>query len=228
MTEFTAAMSKPPAILAIDSSSPQGAVALYDGCSLATRSWPADRSHTTTLLAEIHRLLEAADREVGKLAAVGVAVGPGPFTGLRAGFGVAKGLHLATGVPLIGIPTLEVAALPFAAAGLPIAATVGAGRGRLAWAWFDPDRDELRERRAPRNGTVSELVAELLEIGPALVTGELDAEQADAIAELEGTLVPPHPLRVRHPAALAAIGWQRWRDGRIDDATALEPIYLSR
>ena len=28
--------------------------------------------------------------------------------------------------------------------------------------------------------------------------------------------------------ALAAIGWRRWQTGQIDDATALEPVYLSR
>ena len=228
MTDAEAGSPNPPAILAIDTSSPQGAVALYDGCSLSTRSWPADRSHTTTLLAEIHHLLEASDREVSDLAVVGVAVGPGPFTGLRAGFGVAKGFHLATGVPLIGIPTLELAALPFAAVGLPIAAAVGAGRDRLAWAWFEPDDDGIREWRRARNGTFGELVAELRETGPALVTGELDTEQAEAIAGVAGIRMPPQPLRFRNPAALAAIGWQRWRDGRIDDATALEPVYLSR
>src|SRR5947208_6538337 len=124
-----------PPILVIDTSSAQGAVALYDGHDLSARSWPAQRSHTTTLLAEIHHLLEAASLTVGDLAAVGLAIGPGPFTGLRVGFGVGKGFHLATDVSLIGVPTLEAAALPFAPTGLPIVAAVAAGRGRLAWAW---------------------------------------------------------------------------------------------
>jgi tRNA threonylcarbamoyladenosine biosynthesis protein TsaB len=217
-----------PAILAIDTSSSQGAVALYDGRTLAMRSWSADRSHTTTLLTEIHHILEAGARQIGELAAVGITVGPGPFTGLRAGFGVAKGFHLATGVPLVGIPTLEVAALPFATSGLPIAAAVGAGRGRLAWAWYEADGDRLRERRPARNGTVFELVAELRQISPSLVTGELQDEQVAEVAAIDGVRIPPQSLRFRHPGALADIAWRRWREGRIDDATALEPVYLSR
>ena len=89
-------------ILSIDTSSSQGGIALYDGRRLSTRSWPAERSHTTTLLSEIHHLLDRAEIRVRELAAVAIATGPGAFTGLRVGFGVAKGFHLATGVPLIG------------------------------------------------------------------------------------------------------------------------------
>src|SRR5687767_11089085 len=80
-------------LLAIDTSSEQGAVALAHGNTVSFRSWPAGRSHTTTLLSEIHGLLSTASLDVADVAAVGVAIGPGTFTGLRAGFGVAKGFH---------------------------------------------------------------------------------------------------------------------------------------
>jgi tRNA threonylcarbamoyladenosine biosynthesis protein TsaB len=103
-------------ILGIDTSSGQGGVALYDGQRVSTRSWPADRSHTTTLLSEIHHLLARAELGIRELAAVAVATGPGAFTGLRVGFGVAKGFHLATGIPLIGVPTLDATAFAFAPA----------------------------------------------------------------------------------------------------------------
>jgi hypothetical protein len=35
-------------------------------------------------------------------------------------------------------------------------------------------------------------------------------------------------LRLRQPAALAELAWRRWRAGDVDQAGALEPIYLSR
>ena len=217
-----------PPILALDTSSAQAALALYDGRNLSTRSWPADRSHTTTLLSEIHHLLDAAGLAIAALGAVGVAAGPGPFTALRVGFGVAKGFHLATGVPLIAVPTREITAFPFTMTGLPIVAAVTAGRGRLAWAWYEPAPDDLVERRPARNGTLSELLDELRDAGRAIVSGELDAEQSAALEALDGVLIPPYPLRIRQPAALAEIGWHRWRAGVVADAAALEPIYLSR
>src|SRR5215216_5204164 len=144
-------------ILSIDTSSSQGAIALYDGRTLSTRSWPAERSHTTTLLSEIHHLLDRAEISVRELAAVAVASGPGAFTGLRVGFGVAKGFHLATKVPLIGISTLEATALGFATCATPVVAVIGAGRGRLVWAHYETSSVGLDQSRPPRNGTVSEL-----------------------------------------------------------------------
>ena len=136
-------------ILSIDTSSGQGGVALYDGRRLSTRSWPADRSHTTTLLSEIHHLLDRAGIRVRDLAAVAIATGPGTFTGLRVGFGVAKGFHLAAGVPLIGVPTLEATALAFISCLTPIVAVVSAGRGRLVWARYEASSESLTQSHAP-------------------------------------------------------------------------------
>jgi len=215
-------------ILSIDTSSSQGGIALYDGRTLSTRSWPADHSHTITLLSEIHHLLDRAEVRVRDLAAVAIATGPGAFTGLRVGFGVAKGFHLATGVPLIGIPTLDATALAFTACGTPIVAVVGAGRGRLVWARYETCAEGLNQSRSPRNGTVSELVEELRAAGPVLVTGEIDADQAGFIDRCDGVSLPPAPLRGRHPGALAELALRRWRAGSIDEARALEPVYLSR
>jgi tRNA threonylcarbamoyladenosine biosynthesis protein TsaB len=215
-------------ILSIDTSSGQGGLAIYDGRRLSTRSWPADRSHTTTLLSEIHHLLDGADAGVRDLAAVAIATGPGAFTGLRVGFGVAKGFHLATGVPLIGIPTLDAAALGFATCGIPVVAVVGAGRGRLVWASYNTNPEGLVQSRPPRNGTMGEFIEELRESVPALVTGEIDDDQAGLIAQLEGVSLPPAPLRTRQPGALAELAWRRWQVGNVDEARAIEPIYLSR
>jgi tRNA threonylcarbamoyladenosine biosynthesis protein TsaB len=214
--------------LSIDTSSSQGGIALYDGRTLSTRSWPAERSHTTTLLSEIHHLLDRAEVKVPELAAVAIAIGPGAFTGLRVGFGVVKGFHLATKVPLIGISTLEATALGLATCGSPVVAVIGAGRGRLVWARYEASSGSLDQSNPPRNGTVSELVEELRGSSRVLVTGELDDDQAGLIGQLDGVSVPPLPLRTRYPGALAELAWRRWRAGNVDEPSAIEPVYLSR
>jgi tRNA threonylcarbamoyladenosine biosynthesis protein TsaB len=215
-------------ILSIDTSSSQGGIALYDGRTLSMRSFPAERSHTTTLLSEIHHLLDRAETSVRELAAVAIATGPGAFTGLRVGFGVAKGFHLATEVPLIGISTLEATALGFATCATSVVAVIGAGRGRLVWARYEPSSAGLDQSRPPRNGTVSELVEELRGSGPLHVTGELDDDQAGLIDRLDGVSLPPFSLRTRHPGAFAELAWRRWRAGNVDEASTIEPVYLSR
>ena len=215
-------------ILSIDTSSNQGGLALYDGRTLSTRSFPAERSHTTALLSEIHHLLDRAETSVRELTAIAIATGPGAFTGLRVGFGVAKGFHLATKVPLIGISTLEATALGFAPCATPVVAVIGAGRGRLVWARYEASSLGLNQVHPPRNGTVSELVEELRESGPLLVTGELGDDHAGLIDRLDDVSLPPFPLRKRHPGAFAELAWRRWQAGNVDEASTIEPVYLSR
>jgi tRNA threonylcarbamoyladenosine biosynthesis protein TsaB len=61
------------------------------------------------LVGNLVRLLEDNGLEVDDLAALVVARGPGSFTGLRSGIAAAQGLARATGVPLLGIGSLELA-----------------------------------------------------------------------------------------------------------------------
>jgi tRNA threonylcarbamoyladenosine biosynthesis protein TsaB len=215
-------------LLVIDTSSAQGSVALYDGRRLSTRSWPAGRSHTTTLLTEIQHLLDAAALDVSAIAAIGVAVGPGAFTGLRVGVGAAKGFHLAIGAPLIGISTLEATAFPFIICGRSVVATVAAGRGRLVWSRYSATTEGAAETQPPRNGTAEELVEELQALPPAIVAGELDDNQERLVAACDRASLLPPTIRGRRPEALAELAWRRWLDGSVDDPILLEPVYLSR
>src|SRR5688500_2739168 len=92
-------------LLAIDSSTEQAGVALFDGERLSEATWEAGRTQTATLLREVDGLLSLAGATIEDVAAIAVATGPGTFNGLRVGLGVAKGLALATGVSLLGVPT---------------------------------------------------------------------------------------------------------------------------
>src|SRR5262245_52075822 len=68
-------------------------------------------SHARTLLPLIDAALAAAGVGLRQLDLLAVSIGPGSFTGLRIGLSVAKGLALATGLPVVGVPTLEAYAL---------------------------------------------------------------------------------------------------------------------
>lgn len=216
-----------PRLLAIDASSGQAGIALYDGGALSVRSWPADRTHTATMLREIHHLLDADHCSVADLVAIGLAQGPGAFTGLRVGFGIAKGFHLAAGVPLIGISTLKTAAYPFASCKGQVTAVIAAGRGRLVWARYRGDTKGIEEITPPRNGNIQELVLELRSHCPTIVTGELNDDQEAMLQAIPSIVIPPPALRMRQPGALASLAWNRWQAGDFDDATAVEPVYLS-
>lgn len=216
-------------ILVIDTSTAQGCVALYDGVHLSTRTWPADRTHTTTLLGEIHHLLAGAGISSDALAAVAVTSGPGAFTALRVGMGVAKGFYLAADTPLIAIATLEATALPFAAHER-IVATLPAGRGRLVWQHFTNAGDAVEPLSEPRNGTGEDLVADLVASPDArfVIAGELAPTHAEQLAVVPNAVLPPAALRYRLPGALAELAWRKWQAQDLADPMLLEPVYLSR
>jgi tRNA threonylcarbamoyladenosine biosynthesis protein TsaB len=209
-------------LLAIDSSSEQASVCLSDGTRLAEVTWLAGRDQTATLLAEIDRLFSLLHTGVTDLSVVAVATGPGMFNGLRVGLSVAKGFVLGLDLPLIGVSTLDVAAHPFAGLDLPVLAVVAAGRGRLVWAEYRGNR----QTTLPRNGTIEELAAHTTESAPCVVTGELSADQERSLRVGPGIVVPPSSARLRRASALADLAWTRFQNDVLDDAVALEPVYV--
>ena len=213
-------------LLAIDSSSEQASVALFDGIRVAEVTWLAGRDQTAMLLGEIDRLLSLVHIDATGISAVAVAIGPGMFNGLRVGMSVAKGFVLGLDVPLIGISTLDVAAHPFGELRLPVLAVVAAGRGRLVWAEYHFDQDGLRQSTQPRNGTIDELAAHARGLDKCLVAGELLPDQEKVVRALPGVRIPPTSGRLRRASALAELAWPRFRQDDLDDAVELEPVYV--
>lgn len=209
-------------LLAIDTSTEQAGLALTDGVRTGELSWPAGRTQTESVLAEIDHLRALLNVPIGDIRAIGVATGPGTFTGLRVGVSIAKGLALAAGLPVIGVPTLAAAAAPYIRQGTPVAVVLAAGRGRVVWAVYD-DRGTDPE---PRNTTFAQFVDAIVALPDVLVSGELMAAQRAALgAAGHGRIVPP-ALANRRPGAVAALAWARWQAGDVDDLGTLQPVYL--
>ena len=79
-------------LLAIDTSTRYAGVALYDGIQVTGEVvWTSQDHHTVELVPVIAEVLQRAGKKVTDLTAVGVALGPGSFTGLRIGLAAAKG-----------------------------------------------------------------------------------------------------------------------------------------
>ncbi|HEV2527472.1 MAG TPA: tRNA (adenosine(37)-N6)-threonylcarbamoyltransferase complex dimerization subunit type 1 TsaB [Thermomicrobiales bacterium] len=222
-------------ILALDTSSERLGVALSDGERTAEIAWQAGRQQSAVLLDAVEVLLKRVGIAVAELAAVAVAVGPGPFNGLRAGLGTAKGLALGANLPLIGVDTLAATVLPVLAPGRTAVGVVAAGRGRVVRRAFRaPDPDETPGYPVAvgeaANGSVEDLVAHLGSIaGPLTLIGEVSDDQLrpyeDALAGLDLWLPPAGP-RDRRPASVAAVARARWVRGDIDDPATLDAVYL--
>ncbi|MGE5390178.1 MAG: tRNA (adenosine(37)-N6)-threonylcarbamoyltransferase complex dimerization subunit type 1 TsaB [Deltaproteobacteria bacterium] len=98
-------------ILAIDSATPVAGVALlHDGVLLKEEFSNYKKTHSETLMPMVDRVLRECECTITDVDVLAVTTGPGSFTGLRIGLALVKGLALATGIPVVGVNTLEVMA----------------------------------------------------------------------------------------------------------------------
>ena len=97
-----------PWILAIDTSTSACDVALIKGADLvAHQTEVMAKGQAERLLVLCSELLDRAGIAPRDLAAVGVGIGPGNFTGIRISVSAARGLALALDVPAVGVSAFD-------------------------------------------------------------------------------------------------------------------------
>jgi tRNA threonylcarbamoyladenosine biosynthesis protein TsaB len=214
-------------LLAIDTSTRNVGIAIYDGIQVISEStWASHDYHTVELSPAIVDMLTRARYDIHNLKLIAVATGPGSFTGLRIGMAVAKGLALACHLPIIGIPTLDIIAESQPVSlGITLAAVIQAGRGRLAVGRYSAE-DGYWQLNPPIE--VMDVLALSRQIHePTLVCGELTGEQQHALARKYKNVILASPAHsTRRPSLLAELAWKRWEVDDVDDPATLSPIYL--
>lgn len=219
-------------LLAIDTSTAFMGLAVYDGNQvLGEMTWRSRAHHTVELAPAVADLLQRIGANVSDLHALGVALGPGSFTSLRVGLAFAKGLALARHLPVLGVPTLDVAAAAVEVQDLPLAVVLQAGRGRLALGWYKAINGVWQAQGQPQVTTAADLAKSIHK--PTLVCGELSAEERQRLARKRiNVRLASAAQCLRRPAILAEMAWERWmllgsqQAGAESDAAALAPIYL--
>jgi len=203
-------------LLAFDTATPAVTVAVHDGHRVLAQAATVDARRQGELLATfIEKVLADAGASRADLTAVAVGVGPGPYTGLRAGLVTARVLGSALGIGVHGVCTLDVIARDAAAAagGRPFLVATDARRREVYWAHYSPAGERLS---GPGVAAPAALPAGLpvAGAGPATYPGVLGeaiepgypsaATLATMAAErlpAAGRLLPPEPLYLRRPDA---------------------------
>ncbi|MDD6276449.1 MAG: tRNA (adenosine(37)-N6)-threonylcarbamoyltransferase complex dimerization subunit type 1 TsaB [Clostridia bacterium] len=102
-------------ILGIDSSAKSASAAITDDGKIISYLYTnTGLTHSQTLMPMIDSAIKSAGVSLGDIDLIAVNNGPGSFTGVRIGVASAKGISDASGVPCIGISTLESMAYNFA------------------------------------------------------------------------------------------------------------------
>jgi len=123
-----------PALLAIDTAAPRLQLALLTGDRVDVSIDEIAQGHAELLFARIDALLQRNGLSYGDLTRIAVTTGPGSFTGLRIGLSAARGLGLALGIPVIGVPSLL--AISLSAECKPAAVLIDARRGEAYFQAF--------------------------------------------------------------------------------------------
>lgn len=125
-------------VLAIETASDVGSVAVLAGDEVHEESLAADQPQSAALLMATARCLEVAGLTLAQCAAVAVDRGPGSFTGLRVGMGVAQGLAYGAERPIVPVSSLRALAQACGVGG-PVLALLDARMREVYWGCFAPD-----------------------------------------------------------------------------------------
>ena len=209
-------------VLAIDTALAACSAAVLDtahGGIVASESLPMIRGHAEALIPLIGRVMKASGLVFGELDRVVVTTGPGSFTGLRVGIAAARGLGLATELPVVGVSTLSAYAAPYLGADdiSPVVAAIDARHQQVYLQVFGPGGRTLI---GPRLAPLSEAVRAASDAS-ARIVGSAAQAVADGLAE-----TAPMPVTVDARGA-PDIGWVAQIGAVVPEASApAKPQYL--
>ena len=94
-------------VLALETGSEWCDVAVGDGTHWAVRSHHAGQAHSERIISMVDAALAEAGVALRDLDGIAFGAGPGAFTGVRIACGIAQGLSLGTGAPVVPVSTLK-------------------------------------------------------------------------------------------------------------------------
>ena len=182
--------------------------------------------HSERLQPMVEMVLQEAGLDIGDLNGVAVAAGPGSFTGLRIGMGLAKGLCRGANLVFVRVSTLAAMAFGAGVEGMPVCPMLDARRGDVYAGVYDLVAGNPISRMPDRADAVSNWVTRLPR--PVTVVGDGAWAHRDVIVDALGRDAYFATLGRPTAGAVALLGQARCERGEVDDAETAEPFYLRR
>jgi tRNA threonylcarbamoyl adenosine modification protein YeaZ len=204
-------------VLAIDTSTPAvtaGLVAL-DGDALESRGDRVTvdpRAHGELITPHALEAVKAAGVTLRDLDAIVCGVGPGPFTGLRAGMATAASLAHALGIPAYPVCSLDAIAADVAPGEAPFLVLTDARRREVYWAAYAADGSRTDGPHVQRPAELDTTVE--------VAAGDGALLYADALG------VQPIEPRFPSPVGLVRAAREALQSG--SEPAPLTPLYLRR
>ncbi len=216
-------------ILALDTATEVCSVALMVGDKVYSRSEFAPRDHTKKILPMVDEVLKEAGLALTDLDALAFGRGPGSFTGVRIGIGIAQGLAFGADLPMIGVSTLAAMAQgAYRRSGAThVASAIDARMSEVYWGRFERQQD----------GSWSETDAECV-ISPAVLAEQTVNDDktwtkvgtgweayGDELSAMPLTLIESDVL---YPESqdMVFLAQFEWSKGNITPVEEASPVYL--
>ena len=183
------------------------------------------RRHAETLVPAIEFVCAHAQVAVTDIAAIGVDVGPGLFTGMRVGIATAKAMAMALHVPVVGVCSLDLLAHPLRNSAKVIASVIDARKGEVFYAFYVATLGGVQRVSEPTACSVEDFNADVrargqdvLAVGDGAFRYRDDLDPGLEIADL----APPSVV------SLVTLARARVLRGDADDLTGddVQPMYL--
>lgn len=217
-------------ILALDSSGMVASVAVVeDEILLGEYTVNYKKTHSQTLLPMLDEVARMIELNLDSVDAIAVAAGPGSFTGLRIGSATAKGLGLALDKPLVSVPTVEALAYNLYGTRGVICPMMDARRNQVYTGLYSFSEGKFQVISDQEAIGVEELLGKVNELGQSVTfLGDGVPVYRDVIAEVcqvSYNFAPAHVNRQR-AAAVAVLGGNYYKEGRVQNARDHRPEYL--
>ncbi|CDH04452.1 putative glycoprotein endopeptidase, actin-like ATPase domain [Xenorhabdus bovienii str. oregonense] len=215
-------------ILAIDTATEACSVALWNESVIEAQFEISPREHTQRILPMVQAVLSQGNLSLQQLDALAFGRGPGSFTGVRIGIGVAQGLALGAELPMLGVSSLKTMAQgAFRLKGAQnVLVAIDARMGEVYWGQYTRNSqgewqgDETEAVLKPEQAQaimnaltgIWAIAGTGWEAYPQLLDSHLDLVKSD--------------ITLPHAEDMLPLAVQMWKAGKATAVEHAEPIYL--
>ena len=216
-------------ILAFETSAKAASAALFrEGVLLGETYQNTGLTHSQTLLSMAESLMASCGVAAGDIDAVGVAAGPGSFTGVRIGVAAAKGFAWGREIPCVGVSTLAAMAVGLGAWQGYVCPVMDARRSQVYNALFRVDCGKCTRIREDRAISLRDLGEDVKNLsGPIFLVGDGSVLCYNTLLEtVPGLVLPPEHRRHQRAAGVALEAARILETGERPSGAELVPNYL--
>jgi tRNA threonylcarbamoyladenosine biosynthesis protein TsaB len=217
-------------ILALDSTAIAATVALCDDEKMLSLSTIENgNTHSQTLLPMVEQTLAQFELCPTDIELFACSYGPGSFTGVRIGASTVKGLAFGTGIPCIGVSTLEALAENLVGFDGILCPVMNARRNQVYNALFECKNGVITRLCEDRAIALTDLDTELASLpsAPVYLVGDgYDLAISALKASADRIRKTPVLLRTQNAYSVAQVARAQYERGMRTSDSELVPVYL--